>query len=409
MHDAIAAGHFPSSAALPSPAALDRLPTAERRALTRRLGASVSRARRGEYASAMARKEAGLWVRGRVGGELCRHVRAHEVCTRADCPFVHAVPAAFREVRDQSGVHLRLRIVVNGGGPSPAGRASLALCASISFDVGSDAGGAVAGGSAAARAEAARLRDVVGLSVRRAHIPNKVSNKMLNELLVPLANGHGPRQQTDEQPPQPPRERDRPACGIITIPTESAAAAAVCFDPTGKPPPPQQQARSTDSPSAGDVVSSKEAALRPGFESSSARSLHYDTVRWLAEALSAEPVRLHAWVSAESDRTHQLPDAFREIWARHERRGVQQQQQQQLEDHDGAGGGTTAATHGTHSTSPVEHDEGGLDAGTAQQLQARLRQRMRHAMNDTMQQANPESYYQDLEHQPERAAVHVCN
>ena len=142
------------------------------------------------------------------------------------------------------------------------------------------------GKSAAARAEAARLRDVVSLSVRRAHIPNKISNKMLLQVGT--------------------KATARPAQGIILIPVASAAGASLSFNPAGL-----QQAHAERE----CVTAGAEGKERAGFACAAGCALHYETVRELAETLADEPGRLHAWVGAQSERTHPLPDAFREVWA----------------------------------------------------------------------------------------------
>ena len=52
----------------------------------------TNQARRGAYAKPPGRAAAALLLRGRVGGELCRHSQAGSQCTQDSCPFVHRAP-----------------------------------------------------------------------------------------------------------------------------------------------------------------------------------------------------------------------------------------------------------------------------------------------------------------------------
>ena len=391
--DALRSGQRPALAAFPPTSALDRLPRAERKALARRLISLVSRTRHGELSKASTRAEVGLLIRGRIGGELCRHTQADQPCTRAGCPFTHTKGTLGRAAASKSAIRASLRIVdgvSSEGRGVPTGLLSVAL----TLTVGACASDAHDGScSAASRAEEARLRDVIGLSMRRAHIPNKISNKMLLNMLAPPASksrdldtGESQRWRADG---------DWPGHGIILIPIESAAAAEVSFKPSSVQQPQQHQqgredqqaADSNAAPPLGATHSEQTACV--AFESSSGCALHYETVQGLAEALSSDPRRLHDWVSAESDRSHPLPDAFCEIWARGKQHAEQPEQQppQYVHIEDGNNEASEAAQ--------AHHGE--LDAVA---LQARLRQRMRSAMQVTLQQAKPESYYKDVDVDP---------
>lgn len=381
VRSAIDAGRRPTLASLPAAAELDTLQHAERRKLTRKLTALVSRARLGELSSGSTRAEAARVLRGRIGGELCRHTLANEVCTQSDCPFVHGAPAPRR---------------ASGGGDSAGGVESV-----------ESVGGSSS--SAAARGEEARLRDVVGLSVRRSHIPNRVSNKMLNEVLVPLGKG----QSSEEAEAHATPSRQRPAHGIIMIPV--ASAAAVSFEPAGQ----REQAQSEAKGQSGRVASTGAvgtgapiamAVTRAGFESSSGSYvLHYETVRELAEALSTDCAGLHAWVSDQSERSHPLPDAFREVWmqsGRQEPSGERQpadvgdEAMAAAEPKPKAMLSLVAGGDLQMGTTDVEAEVEAPDALDARTLQARLRSRLRHAKHDTMQKARPEGYYKDAEAGP---------
>ena len=194
---------------------------------------------------------------------------------------------------------------------------------------------------------------------------------MLNQVLGPLAGASSSDPDHDKR-----GSKDRLAYGIILVPVATAAAAAVSFNQAGRP----QQQQQTEL--GGAVLAS---AGRTAFESGSSTctALHYETVRGLAEAFSSDPRSLHTWVGAESDRTHELPDAFREVWAQHERDG-RKKEQQLLRTVMGKGEEVSAAAARSNDC------EGTLDSET---LQARLRQRMRHAMHDTLYEGRPESYY----------------
>ena len=52
----------------------------------------TNQARRGAYAKPPGRAAAALLLRGRVGGELCRHSLSGSQCTQNSCPFVHRAP-----------------------------------------------------------------------------------------------------------------------------------------------------------------------------------------------------------------------------------------------------------------------------------------------------------------------------
>ena len=93
---------------------------------------------------------------------------------------------------------------------------------------------------------------------------------------------------------------------------------------------------------------------------------------------------LHAWVAAECERTQRLPEAFKEVWARLE-----------------AGDELLAAAGGDEN----ERVEQGPASEFAErgamgenELHARLRRQIRHSMHVMMQQANPGSYYAEIEH-----------
>ena len=159
---------------------------------------------------------------------------------------------------------------------------------------------------------------------------------------------------------------------------------------------------------AAAAASAAASAARPGYEGKSACSLHADTVHWLARALSdAQGVSaLHVWVAGESERTHRLPEAFREVWELYERSGAQMRR---LDAHGPQAGGQTPGLD-----APPEA-EGGVPGGVAdggggeggvgpeealdvETLHARLRRRMRHSMHVLMQERNPDSYYREVTH-----------
>ena len=119
-----------------------------------------------------------------------------------------------------------------------------------------------AGGSAAARAEAARLRDVVSLSVRRAHVPKRISNKMLLSL---------------EGKEEVVKAMARPAHGVILVPVEEALTAEVSFGEAAEAQPVERGA---------EEVKRREGSGRAGFGCATGCALHYETVRELAEALA---------------------------------------------------------------------------------------------------------------------------
>ena len=360
---AVCAGRCPVLDSLPPAADLDQLPHTERRLLTRHLVSFVSRAREGELSSPRVRAEVGLVIRGRIGGELCRHARTQTVCARgAACPFVHPNPTNPTAQK----VTLRIQPVRKLHAAGAARRAAAGVSVSLTFqEPGRDVCADGSDSSAAERAEAARLRDVVGLSIRRAQIPNKLSNKILrrNQRLAPP---HPPHQ--GSSPSEHGREEDpgRPSHGVILIPVASAQSAAVSFDATANKHHGQPLTHKQEADASAVDVESGPATRRPGFHSSAGLALHYETVRELAEVLASDAVSCHTWVAEESDRTHQLPDAFREVWAAHE----------PVDD------ARVLVTREEMATGSEERGNGKLDAET---LQARLRQRMRRTLHDVMQ------------------------
>ena len=219
-------------------------------------------------------------------------------------------------------------------------------------------------------------------SVRRAQIPNKVSNKMLNDLLVPVA-GKSDGEVGQQQSANCSNDRGRPAHGIILIPVESAANAAVHFNPSGKQRQEREQ-RAQELSDTAAAATSTSTARRVGFKSTLGCVLHYETIHELSQALSSDPRGLHTWVAAESDRLYPLPDAFHEVWA---------QCSAKHEEDMGPAAALASTGRSTNIGGDAEDDERSLDAEV---LQARLRRRMRDAMHDTMQRANPESYYQSV-------------
>lgn len=114
-------------------------------------------------------------------------------------------------------------------------------------------------------------------------------------------------------------------------------------------------------------------ADRWGVVTSTGWALHDQTYAALAHCAAFTPHALHEWVAAECERTQQLPEAFREVWAR-----------------IAAGEDDLQGMHGTGSEVV---DDAGLS-----ELHARLRRQVRHSMHVMMQQDNPGSYYAEIEH-----------
>ena len=90
FRSAMEAGRAPRLSELPAADELSSLlPATERKLLVRRLLATAARARVGELTSSSKRAELSLLIRGRIGGEMCRHAVGGTLCTRDGCPFVH--------------------------------------------------------------------------------------------------------------------------------------------------------------------------------------------------------------------------------------------------------------------------------------------------------------------------------
>lgn len=382
VRHAIESGCHLSLTSLPPPEAFACMVAGARKKLVRRLASLIAKARHGELSSATTRAEAGRLIRGRVGGELCRHAVAGGSCPHIDCPFVHKTP---RDVADCAPtVRLRLSLVQ---GPSTGQPIAVAL----------KVGGAVA--AAAARAGT--------LLPSAAHSAQTVVTSAPVEPSGTLAAASKARDPTYGQISQYRRDAERPPAGIIVIPVESAAAAAVSFDPAAS----KKNGLAKSASSTGGTLSEPESGGSPSdlaaYEGGSGSALHHETLHTLAHALSCNPEGLHEWVAAESDRTHQLPDAFREVWTQYEHHEAHEQRRQLHEP------GVDADRHGGGQKTPGTRDGSGADAVTAsttpnygadedptdiEALHARLRRRMRHSMHVMMQQANPDSYYKNVEH-----------
>ena len=96
--------------------------------------------------------------------------------------------------------------------------------------------------------------------------------------------------------------------------------------------------------------------------------LHHETHFELAQALSRWPAELHRWVVSESAPQQALPTPYAAAWqAVLERKGA----------------------NGTRSCAALASEE---------QEHARLRRVIRHGMQMYIQDANPDSYYHDIEH-----------
>ena len=343
---AIETGRRLTLADLPPADSFAAMPAVARKLLTRRLGALMAKARTGDFKSGAVRSEMALMIRGRIGGELCRHTAAGGQCIIANCPFVHRMC------------------------PTP-------LSCTVELTP-----------AASSSATAVDARDHVtlrlGFHAAQARHAGAVASAVTARAAAAPSPPAKQRDPTYGQISQYKREATRPKAGIILVPVASAAAAAVSFNPragqrVADASPPSAPGSSLDVASMDS--SSGVPAERPGYQSSKAVALHYETVDQLAVALSTEPDKLHAWVASESERAHELPDAFKEVWAQYERRDREKQGE--------------AAPDGKP---PDDDDESGLDVET---LHARLRRRMRHSMHVMMQESNPDSYYKDVVH-PER-------
>ena len=333
VREAVEAGKRLRLADLPTADAIaTRLPGAQRKLLTKRLSAMAAKARAGEWAHAACRSEMGLIIRGRFGGELCRHSLSGLVCEKADCPFVHA-----------AGMHAPPPPTATADAPSPL-----------------------------AAAPAPKQRDL-----------------------------------TYGQISQYKKDAVRPEAGVIVIPVEAAAAAAVSFTPpTAKAAPPAEASASVAEASPAASERADDVVVHRGFESKSSLSLHPETVHFLADALSAPDggKALHEWVAAESERTHRLPEAFTEVWQMYERRGAQFEralgEAAANTTPPDAHANSTHAVGGPSSATATEGEADGADLGSldVEALHARLRRMMRHSMHMMIQEANPESYYVGVTH-----------
>lgn len=337
---AIAAGRKLQLASLPTTDALaSHLPPVERKMLARRLSAIAGKARNGEWSSGSARAEMSLLIRGRIGGELCRHTLGGVPCTRVVCPFVH--PPGMRT-------------------PAPTATA---------------------------------------VSSPAAEVPST----------APLAAATKHRDPTYGQISQYRKDAVRPEAGVIVIPLEAAAAAAVSFTPLTAPGgAPGGVAGGVMEAVGAHAVGNQPAEMpRVGFSSKSVLGLHPETIHSIADALSQPDGgrALHEWVAAESAATHKLPDAFAEVWQLYEQRGAQfERALGEAPAHTppplDASAETRVAAEGPSTiadgdAAPMAEDLATLDV---EALHARLRRMMRHSMHVMIQEANPESYYKDVMH-----------
>ena len=332
---AVAAGRVLQPADLPIAAELARiLSAAERKQLARRLGALLPKARNGALASGACRSQMALLIRGCIGGERCRHDVAGVACPNLHCPFVHT--------------------------QTPAGKGGLGAVDDIKPSAGTTFPNA-SGQATASRATPAKVRDP-----------------------------------TYGQISQYKKDIVRPDAGVIVIPVEAAAAAAVSFTPLAAPSIATSSAAAPTAAAAATDCSDSRRAL-PGFESSRSFGLHPETINSLAQALSCDQgLTLHEHVAAEAAQTHTLPDAFAEVWQVYEQRGAQFDAELDVIS-------ARADVAAGHATEPAGMDgtdnlDGDLSTLDMEALHARLRRRMRHSMHLMMQQANPQSYYADVVH-----------
>lgn len=101
--------------------------------------------------------------------------------------------------------------------------------------------------------------------------------------------------------------------------------------------------------------------------------------------MAGSNAHFHASVASECERIHKVPEVFREVWMRV------------------AAGDELLASAGleTDESYQAEADllsDNQLRGLGENELHARLRRQIRHSMHVMMQQANPGTYYSEIEH-----------
>ena len=237
---------------LPSAAAMSHVPSAARRLLCRRLCAAVAKARGGAFASAKARAEAALLLRGVVGGELCRYALAGAPCTVAGCPFSHE-----RRVEHERAPATLAKPPPPPPPPPPKKR---------------------------------KPRDPTFGQI--SQYKKGGERPEAGVILVPVASAAAARV----------------SLSGLTSTSPASASAAASISASAAASSATTAASATSFATASSAAASPapdEPAMpsRPGFASSSALQLHPETQHMLAHALGTAPKPLHEWVAAEALRT----------------------------------------------------------------------------------------------------------
>ncbi|KAL1520567.1 hypothetical protein AB1Y20_022143 [Prymnesium parvum] len=174
------------------------------------------------------------------------------------------------------------------------------------------------------------------------------------------------------------KQRERPEAGVIFVPVHSAESAQVGFSHHAGAEKP-----STTATHAAQEASAAASSQRVGFVTKSGSvTLHHETYRDIALALACHASEVHQWVASECERLKCLPESFREVWER-----------------VAAGDELLAAADDEDPPYEVSAMSAGLgEVSGEKELHARLRRQIRHSMHLMMQQANPGTYYAEIEH-----------
>lgn len=321
----------------------------------------MGQARAGSLRKPAARAGLKLEIRGRIGREICvRSLRG--ACTLASCPFVHPEPHA-----------VVLASLSVRHGPLSACTAPL-VSLSLSVQTARPLSLVPAGQSGALSLPSEQVADA----------PLPKSGKQTLPKTFGVVSQY--------------KKIARPEAGVLFIPVDVAASAGVSFSPPTSMIKATSPAVDLESSAHGRLGFETKAGLvtlhhetydeiamvrAPAAVHSLVRGMHSHSVAVSPQALAKDAPEVHEWIASECERMQQLPDAFREVWERVE-----------------AGDELLAATTNTESLSghqgslpiPLREDEGEME------LHARLRRQIRHSMHVMMQQANPGSYYADIEH-----------
>ena len=164
----------------------------------------------------------------------------------------------------------------------------------------------------------------------------------------------------------------RPSSGYICVPVNEALASSLRLEPIEQGDHPIMLETQQNSHEQDATVDWNIGIAGIAFASKGKRAhfgLHHETHFEIAETLSQNPRELHEWIVNECTSNKLMPAPYAEVWdavLRESKGNVRNEGQTAMEDEDA--------------------------------MHARLRRVIRHGMHKYIQQVNPDSYYQNIDH-----------